>query len=264
MGKQQIKKLEALIVSVQPYRENDKLVALFSPPMGMTFAKATSAMELKSHLGMRLLPLSLGSFTLVRTGGSFPILSGVDIVAVFRQWKTPGTRVLTASVILTVLSEIVATQETSYEFYRMSVNLLRSNPKTYPEKALAIFLLRSMHILGVISPAETCFACRKILSSGSVLAPMNLTSFFCVRCFNKIYGTKEVSAVKFSASDLNYLLSLLKIPILNYHSANLTLKQLSLLIELFKARASDMLPRTSALLNEVQAYLKLPLALEGI
>jgi len=264
VGKQQVNRLEALIVSARPYRENDKLVALFAPYKGLTLARSTAGMELKSRLGMRLFPLSLGSFTLVRTGGSFPVLSGADIVAVFRHWVSPAPRLLSASVVLAVLSEIVGPPETSYEFFRMAVNLLRSDPRTYPQRALAVFLLRTMQILGVVSSTERCSICGKVLGSGSVLAPRNLSSFFCVRCFNKTYGEKEVSAVKFPASDLNYLLSVLKIPILNYHRATLTLKQLCLLIELFKARVSDMLPRTVALLNEVQGYLKLPLPFEEV
>lgn len=250
-----LSRIAALVLRSAPLLERDRLISLFTPEYGVVRARATSALELRSRLAPRLVPPSLVDVSLVFPRSGFPIISSAETLNRHLHWQSSAKLVLTTWIFLSVLSEIRAPSEVCTQFFRMVVNLLKSHPKDKVEQALAIFLLRTMRILGVIGLTETCSICGKVLFRGTTIATPDFQSIFCLTCFNRKYGGKDVSFVRFTGEALGKLLRASKLQLLAYHNLSLEKKDFSILLSLFSGRVSDMLPVTVGALNEICHYL---------
>ncbi len=221
----------------------------------MVYAKATSALEMKSRLAPRLVPIKLVNVNLVRTRSSLPIIGSVEVARSYSHWERGSSRLLIASFFLSVLVEFVGPAELSAQFFRMTVNLLNTEPNDRAIDALAMFLSRTMRVLGLMGAVENCAICGIPLVKGYVLSPGSLSSFFCVRCFNKGFGGRAVEIVKMRASTLNKVFQISRIPLLEYHRLKLKPDELGLLIGLFCARVGEFLPKSSRALTEFLPHL---------
>jgi len=261
-----LERVRALVVRARPLGERDRLVRLFAERRGSFAARATSAMELKSRLAPRLMPLHLGTFSLVSTRGGLPIIAGAEIAFRFAHWRRSGRRIVLASLFLATLDELQAPPEANAQFWQLVLNLLRTDP---PERALpsllALFLHRCLELLGLNGDAR-CSLCDRVLappqysarSRTFALASADLSTFFCRRCFNRKYGGQQVEVVKVGVSDLALLRRLRRCPLLDFARLSLRPRQVAFIVGLFRQRAQDMLPGTVDLLASVAAPMGIP------
>ncbi len=246
MVQDKVIRASALVISAKPYYEKDKLVTLFSASRGKILAIAKSALTLKSHLSPRLMPLTLASVTLIYARAKFPIIGGAEVMSRLRQWMLSSKRLLISSIMLSALLEVMGPREILHQFFRMVVNLLKTDPAESEEGALAMFLTRAMQILGVSGRYEACSLCAKRLNKGLVVASTDFSTLFCVPCFNRTYKGKAVYFYKFKASDVSALMRVRSIRLLSYADFKLSPHQLGLLISLFVSRTQEALPVTAS------------------
>lgn len=261
-----LERLRALVLRVRPLGERDRLVTLFNVERGAISARATSALELRSRLAVRLMPIHLGTFSLVPTRRGLPIIAGAEIAQRFPRWRHTGRRMVLASLFLATLDELQAPPETNAQFWQLALNLLRTDP---PERALpsllALFLHRCLELLGLDGDAR-CSLCDRLLappqysprSRTFALASNDLCTFFCRRCFNRRYGGQQVEAVKVRVSDLALLRRLRRCPLLEHEALSLRPRDVAFVAEVFRQRAGDMLPGTVGALQGAMAQLGIP------
>ncbi len=249
-----IRRVSALVLRSAPLYENDRLVTLFNPKIGVVNARAKSAMEIKSRLAPRLMPLNYVYTSLVYTRSLYPIVSSAEPISSFHHWQKSWLRILISSCFLSLLIELSGPQEVTSQFFRLSINLLQSEPGEKPRKALAVFLVKAMRILGVLENQSRCGICNMPISKGAVISTPSLTLFFCVNCFNKEYSQRSVSFYKIPSNSLNKIIALHQLPLLEYQKISLSGFELGLLLLIFTNRVIDMFPKTIRLISQLYTY----------
>jgi len=265
-GQQRIERVQALVLRVRPLGERDRLATLFSIERGPFPARATSALELKSRLAARLMPLHLGRFSLVRGTRGLPIVTGAEITRRFAHWRTSAKHLLVSAFLLAILADLNAPPGMNAQFWQLVVNLLCSKPAERElHSLLAICLQRSLELLGLNGDVR-CAVCDRSLapprysarSRTFALASDDYTTFFCRRCFNRQYGDRQVEVTKARIGDLAVLPMLRRCPLLDYPKLAFQPRQVAFVVRLFNLRAQDMMPNAVAALQGIAGRLGIP------
>lgn len=206
-------------------------------------------MESGSKLAPLLVAPALGRFTLARGRSPIPVLANVELTERFAGWRVSGLNIRVAGVVLAVLEGLDAPEDTNQLLFRLSTDLLSDNPSAHPLPALAVFLVQTLSILGLLGGEANCSICGVAFSTRTVAAAPDLKTFICPECFNRMYGKAEVSVILVERKHLELLGRMAITPISESGTLEMDGDALSFVFSMACARLDGILPAAvSALL----------------
>jgi len=165
------------------------------------------------------------------------------------KWRADGLSIRIAGVVLAILEGLDAPEETNRLFFQLSADLLRGDSSENPLSALAVFLVRTLSILGLLGGETSCSICGTSFTSNRIAAAPDLKTFICAECFNRLYGRSEVSVILVMREHLDLLNHLAMTPLSESHKLKMDGDALSFVFSLACARLDNVLPTAvSALL----------------
>lgn len=178
------------------------------------------------------------------------IISGIEPIDSFAEWRGDSLRLACCGVMLAALEEMDAPEDTNAGFFSLVTGILRSFASA-PVEGLAVFLVKSLGLLGLLEGNVACSACHKEILAGTTATPPDFSTFICKDCFNRLYGNKEVSAVFINASALSAVNELAGCGLGARMTSKLNSDVLTLIYSLAMARFPEMLPAASAALSKL-------------
>lgn len=226
------------------FGERDKLATLFTPQLGVIRARVTSAALTDSKLGPLLMPPLLGAFTLARGHSPISILAGIEPEDKFTEWRSTSLHLRCAGVILAAMEGLDAPEKTNRQFLDLSTGILKCFPAR-PMDGLAAFIIKGLNLLGLLGGEEQCSVCGSEISAGTAAAPLDLSAFICRECYNRLYGSREVSAIFIHAKDIRAIGDISNAKLEECADISIGDETKALVFSLAEARLPDMLPKAT-------------------
>ena len=229
-------------------------MTLFEPRQGVLRVRAVSALEGSSKLSPFLVVPARGLFTLARGRSPIPILAGVELQETYPHWRTGELRLRVLGVVLASLEGLDAPAETTRRFFPLAGAFLRRCPDGSELAALALYLLHTLRLLGLLGGETSCTLCGRPLTARRVPASADLQTFICKECFNRLYSRAEVSVAFVERKHLELASRLAIASPEEAEACALGSDELMFIFSLAAARLAELLPSAVAALLPLTAF----------
>ena len=170
-------KTKGIVLKVQDYNENDKLLSVLTEDRGVIYAYASGARRMKSALATVSSMLCYGEFVLFKNRDKYTVDSA-ESERLFFGIRKDLDSLAYASYFCELCISAANPEEDAKEIMRLLLNTLHmlENKKVHPAMLKAIFELRLMSIIGYAPDLVACSSCGEFekeyywfdVSSGSV------------------------------------------------------------------------------------------------
>ena len=159
-----VEKLEGIILSSQDYKENSKIINIFTKKYGIISAIAKGCKSLKSNLRSCTDKLTYGYFHIYYKQNKLSILSAVDIIDNFKLIKKDINKIVFSTYLLDLASQVTK-QNNKQDIYDILINgLIKINENYDPLVIMNIIELKYLDYLGVMPVIDACCKCGKTTS----------------------------------------------------------------------------------------------------
>lgn len=178
-----IKKVEGVVIYEVPYKENSKIITIFSKEDGVIGVYARGAKKLKSPFSGKTNKLTYGYFHIKYKEDGLSTLIEVDIIDSFKNMKKDLTKICYGS-FLSELATQVYKHDNNKEIYPLYIaSLLKINENYDPLVISNILELKLLYYLGIKPVIDKCVEC------GSTKDIVTISSYkggyLCKNCFHE-------------------------------------------------------------------------------
>lgn len=171
-------KTKGIVLKVQDYNENDKLLAVLTEDRGVIYAYASGARRMKSALSTVSSMLCYGEFVLFKNRDKYTVDSA-ESERLFYGIRNDLDSLSYASYFCELCLQAANPEEEAKDILRLLLNTLHmlENKKAHPALLKAIFELRLMSFIGYAPDLIACGECGEFekpaywfnIESGSVI-----------------------------------------------------------------------------------------------
>ncbi len=154
----------ALVLRSRPYRENDRMLTLFSPVHGRVDACARGCRKPRSPLLAASSVFALGDYTLYEKNGRFTV-TAVSVIETFYALSSDLDRLTSASYLLDLCERVIQPGQENRPLFMLLLHVLsRLTYGEEPWEALVTgFMARFLQQQGQMPELDKCQRCGKVL-----------------------------------------------------------------------------------------------------
>lgn len=154
-----IKKIEGIIVSEVDYKENSKIINIFSPDVGVIGVLARGTKKIKSNLSGVTSKLTYGYFHIQYKENGLSTLMEVDVINGFKNIRRSIDKISYASYLLE-LSSMVYKHGSDINIYNLLIASLKKIDEGYDYEVITNILeLKLLDYLGIKPVIDSCVNC---------------------------------------------------------------------------------------------------------
>ncbi|WP_102400162.1 DNA repair protein RecO [Haloimpatiens massiliensis] len=163
-------KTKAIILKTQDYKENDKIIWLFTEKIGKISAIAKGAKKNKSKFLSSTLPFCFGEFVIYR-GKSMYLINEVQIIHSFGEFLNDLEMLTYASYLNELIDIALLEEESNRELFRQVVTAyyLMKNKVGDVEILVRAFEIKLLSFTGYGLNFQNCCICGKKISSSNYI-----------------------------------------------------------------------------------------------
>lgn len=178
-----IKKVEGIVIQEVPYKENSKIITLFSRENGLIGIYARGAKKLKSPFSGKTSKLTYGYFHIHYKEDGLSTLIEVDVIDPLKNIRKDLTKICYVS-FLSELASQVYRHDNNAEIYSLYMaSILKINNNYDPLVISNILELKLLYYLGINPVIDKCVEC------GSTKDIVTVSSYkggyLCKNCFHE-------------------------------------------------------------------------------
>ncbi len=192
---------KAIVLSRQPYRENDSRTVVYSLEYGRLELVARGTNAIKSKLAGHIEPFCLSDFMIVR-GRHCRYIGAAACRDSFARLKADLTKLETAGIACGIVLQTTREGEADEELFCLLENFLQflNQHDLMPQAGdlfLHIFILKLLAALGYQPELYACSACGKNLDSASASFDPTRGGLLCTQCVRNKRLTISAECVSF-------------------------------------------------------------------
>ncbi len=174
-------KVNALVIKAVDYKDNDKLLTLYSLEKGKITAKIKGVKKSGAKLKFASEPFAFCEFILVEKAGRFSVISASYIDSFF-SLRTNLLKYYVSSVIMETVNRLTPENDPSAELFSSIINAVKKvNYEENELESLAKFLLETVDFAGYKIENTDCAGCGENVS-GRVFFSTKNAEFYCLAC----------------------------------------------------------------------------------
>ena len=177
---QQIK-LQAIVLNKVDYKDNDRVLTLFSAQKGRVTVSCKGVKKQNSKLRAASEVFAFGTYILAETRGRYTV-TGYDSVDSFHELREDFDRLSFGAMLLKICEKAIAPDEADLELFTLLINSLHKmwQKEISPKYTLAVFLLKFCSLFGYQPELEKCIRCGA--SDELVCLSASLGGITCLNC----------------------------------------------------------------------------------
>lgn len=155
-----ITKFEGIIISEIDYKENSKIINIFTKEKGIIGVVARGTKQIKNNLSGVSSKLTYGVFHIKYKENGLSSLIEVDVINKFKNIRK-SIDLTSYSIYLTELSSMVYKHEQNVNVYNLLIASLKKIDELYNYKVITIILeLKLLEYLGIMPIIDCCVNCK--------------------------------------------------------------------------------------------------------
>lgn len=155
-----ITKFEGIIISEIDYKENSKIINIFTKEKGIIGVVARGTKQIKNNLSGVSSKLTYGVFHIKYKENGLSSLIEVDVINKFKNIRK-SIDLTSYSIYLTELSSMVYKHEQNVNVYNLLIASLKKIDELYNYKVITIILeLKLLEYLGIMPIIDYCVNCK--------------------------------------------------------------------------------------------------------
>ena len=155
-----ITKFEGIIISEIDYKENSKIINIFTKEKGIIGVVARGTKQIKNNLSGVSSKLTYGVFHIKYKENGLSSLIEVDVINKFKNIRK-SIDLTSYSIYLTELSSMVYKHEQNVNVYNLLISSLKKIDELYNYKVITIILeLKLLEYLGIMPIIDCCVNCK--------------------------------------------------------------------------------------------------------
>ena len=188
--------VNALVIKSVDYKDNDKILTLFSIERGKITAGIKGVKKSGAKLKFASEPFAFCEFVLAEKQGRFTVI-GADYVDSFYNLRLDLLKYYASSIVLETLNLLASENEPSPELFSLALSAIKSiNYQGGELKVLAGYLLKLIEISGYGLQSLACAGCGEKID-GRVFFLPKFAEFYDFSC--KIDGAMEITSETYNA-----------------------------------------------------------------
>lgn len=173
--------VNALVLKSVDYKDNDKILTLYSLEKGKITAGIKGVKKSGAKLKFASEPFAFCEYVLAKKGDRYTVI-GASYIESFYNLRLNMLKYYVSSVILEAMSLLVSEGEQDPRLFSLLINSVKAiNYQNDELKTLSAFLLEFTSILGYKIENFNCSQCGDTISGRVFFAPQN-AEFFCLNC----------------------------------------------------------------------------------
>ncbi len=188
--------VNALVIKSIDYKDNDKILTLFSLERGKITAGIKGVKKSGAKLKFASEPFAFCEFVLAEKQGRYTVI-GADYIDSFYNLRLDLLKYYASSVVLETLNLLTNENEPSPELFSLSLSAIKSlNYQGGELKVLSGYLLKLIEIAGYGLQSLSCQGCDEKID-GRVFFLPKYAEFYCSSC--KVDGVMEITSETYNA-----------------------------------------------------------------
>jgi len=155
-------KIQAIVLNKVDFKDNDRVLTLFSPQLGKVTASAKGVKKQSSKLRASSEIFAFGTYILTETRGKY-IVTSFDLIESFYELREDFDRLSVGTLLLKMCEKAVQQNEPNGEMFVLLINCLdRLRDKNIAVGlTVAVFMLKFCTLFGYMPEFEKCIGCGK-------------------------------------------------------------------------------------------------------
>ncbi len=152
-------KVQAIVINKVDYKDNDRILTLFSPEKGRLTAAVRGIKKPSSKLRSSGELFVWGEYILKETKGGC-IVTAFDIIEDFHALREDFSALSAGAMMLRLCDKAIEEEQPSYEAFSLLVRCLNKLNSAYsPALVISVFLFRLVSIMGYMPQTQSCAVC---------------------------------------------------------------------------------------------------------
>ena len=173
--------VNAIVLKAVDYKDNDKILTLFSLEKGKITAGIKGVKKSGAKLKFASEPLAFCEYVLAEKNGRYTV-TGATYIDSFFNLRLDLLKYYSSAVVADSLNALVTEGEADSNLFSLAINVIKSiNYQSEELKALSYYLLNLSEILGYQIQSLNCLGCGEEIS-GRVFFSPTFAEFYCFNC----------------------------------------------------------------------------------
>lgn len=173
--------VNALVLKSIDYKDNDKILTLYSLEKGKITAGIKGVKKSGAKLKFASEPFAFCEYVLVKKGDRYTV-TGASYIESFYNLRLDMLKYYASSVMLEAMSQLISEGEQDHRLFSLLINSVKGiNYQGDEIKTLIAFLLELTSVLGYKIENFNCSQCGDTISGRVFFASQN-AEFFCLPC----------------------------------------------------------------------------------
>ncbi|MBE7091917.1 MAG: DNA repair protein RecO [Clostridiales bacterium] len=153
-------KTQAIVLNKVDFKDNDRVLTLFSAQKGKLTASCKGVKKQNSKLRASSEVFALGTYILAESKGRYTV-TGYDSIDSFFELRDDFDRLTLGVLFLKICEKSIAPDEQNIELFSLLVNSLHKlrEPSVHPGFVASVFLFKYASIMGYQPELEICTKC---------------------------------------------------------------------------------------------------------
>ena len=155
-------KIQAIVLNKVDFKDNDRILTLFSPQQGRVTVSCKGVKKQNSKLRAASELFAFGTYILTESHGRYTV-TGYDSIDSFHELREDFDRLSLAVMLLKICEKAIAPDESDMELFSLLINSLHKLREKGIDSgyAVSVFLLKFCSIFGYQPDLNECVKCGK-------------------------------------------------------------------------------------------------------
>ncbi len=153
-------KTQAIVLNKVDFKDNDRVLTLFSAQEGKISASCKGVKKQNSKLRASSEVFAFGTYVLAESKGRYTV-TGYDSIDSFFELREDFDRLTLGVLFLKICEKSISQGEGNYELFSLLINCLHKlrEPSVHPGFVASVFLLKYACIMGYQPQTDACSKC---------------------------------------------------------------------------------------------------------
>ena len=153
-------KTQAIVLNKVDYKDNDRVLTLFSAQMGRVTVSCKGVKKQNSKLRAASEVFAFGTYILTESRGRY-VVTGYDGIDSFHELREDFDRLSLGVLLLKICEKAIAPDDADVELFKLLINCLHKlrNKDISAGYTVAVFLFKFCAVFGYLPQVERCELC---------------------------------------------------------------------------------------------------------